>query len=139
MAPTRTHKPQPVNPNQVRQFLADARKKAAAARKNLAIDEETAHQTAYEAILKASLALMLSHGQRPRAQLGHHVAILEFARKHLDPAQAPAFDLFDRMRRKRNIAFYDIAFISDVEAEDAVRAAEDYLKVVATDIQARLT
>ncbi len=134
---TKPHKPQPTNPNQVRQFLADARKKAAAARKNLAIDEETAHQTAYEAILKASLALMLSHGQRPRAQLGHHVAILEFARRRLDPAQAPTFDLFDRMRRKRNIAFYGIAFITDVEAEDAVRAAEDYLKVVAADIQTR--
>jgi len=118
--------------------VADARKKAAAARRTLAIDEETAHQTAYEAILKASLALMLSHGQRPRAQLGHHVAILEFARKHLDPAQAPAFDLFDRMRRKRNTAFYDIAIISDVEAEDAVRAADDYIKVVAADIQTRI-
>jgi uncharacterized protein (UPF0332 family) len=135
---TKPTKPQPVNPNQVRQFLADARKKAVAARKNLAIDEETAYQTAYEAILKASLALMLSHGQRPRAQLGHHVAILDFARKHLDPAHAPAFDLFDRMRRKRNIAFYDIAFISDVEAEHAVRAAEDYLKVIAAEIQARI-
>jgi uncharacterized protein (UPF0332 family) len=135
MAPT---KPQPVNPDQVRQFLADARKKAVAARKNLAIDEETAHQTAYEAILKTSLALMLSHGQRPRVQLGHHVAILDFARKRLDPAQAPIFDLFDRMRRKRNIAFYDLAVISEVEAEDAVRAAEDYLKLVAADIQTRI-
>ena len=135
---TKPHKPQPTNPNQVRQFLADAHKKAAAARKNLEIDEETAHQTAYEAILKASLALMLSHGQRPRAQLGHHVAILEFARKHLDPAQDPIFDLFDRMRRKRNTAFYDLAIISDVEAEDAVRAANDYLKVVAADIQIRI-
>jgi len=135
---TKPTKPQPVNPNQVRQFLADARKKAVAARKNLAIDEETAHQTAYEAILKASLALMLSHGQRPRVQLGHHVAILDFARKRLDPAQAPIFDLFDRMRRKRNIAFYDLAVISEVEAEDAVRAAEDYLKLVAADIQTRI-
>jgi len=133
-----TTKPQPVNPNQVKQFLADARKKAAAARKNLAIDEETAHQTAYEAMLKASLALMLSHGQRPRVQLGHHVAIIEFARKHLDPALAPAFDLFDRMRRKRNIAFYDIAVISEVEAEEAVKAAEAYLRVIAADIQIRI-
>lgn len=132
-----TTKPQPVNPDQVKQFLADARKKAAAARKNLAIDEETAHQTAYEAILKASLALMLSHGQRPRAQLGHHIAILEFAQKHLDPALALTFDLFDRMRRKRNLAFYDIAVISEVEAEEAVRTAEDYLKVVAVDIRTR--
>jgi hypothetical protein len=42
------------------------------------------------------------------------------------------------MRRKRNIAFYDIAFISEVEAEEAVRAAESYLKVVAADIQTRI-
>jgi len=122
----------------VKQFLADARKKAAAARKNLAIDEETAHQTAYEAMPKASLALMLSHGQRPRVQLGHHVAILDFARRHLAPAHAPLLDLCDRMRRRRNIAFYDIAIISEVEAEVAVEAADDYLKVVAADIQSRI-
>ena len=71
-------------------------------------------------------ALMLSHGQRPRVQLEHHIAIIEFARRHLDPALAPLLDLFDRIRRRRNIAFYDIAIISEVEAEGAVRAAEDY-------------
>jgi hypothetical protein len=89
-------------------------------------------------MLKGSLALMLSHGQRPRVQLGHHVAIIEFARKHLDPSHAPAFALFDRMRRKRNDAFYDLALISDVEAEDAVKATEDYLRVVAADIESRI-
>jgi uncharacterized protein (UPF0332 family) len=111
-----TTKPQKIDPKQVRQFLADADKKAAAARKNLVIDEETAYQTAYQAMLKGSLALMLSHGQRPRAQLGHHIAIIEFAQKHLDPGLAGTFALFDRMRRKRNDSFYDIALISDVEA-----------------------
>jgi uncharacterized protein (UPF0332 family) len=122
----------------VKQFLADARKKAAAARKNLSIDEESAYQIAYQAMLKGSLALMLSHGQRPRVQLGHHIAIIEFAQKHLGPGLAPAFALFDRMRRKRNDAFYDLALISDVEAEDAVKAAEEYLRVVAADIQNRI-
>jgi uncharacterized protein (UPF0332 family) len=131
-------KPQKVDPKQVRQFLADAHRKAAAARKNLEIDEETAYQTAYQAMLKASLALMLSHGQRPRMQLGHHIAIIEFAQKHLDLKLAGTFDLFDRMRRKRNDAFYDIALISDVEAEDAVRAVEEYLRVVGKDILARI-
>jgi len=127
-----------VDPKQVKQFLADAHKKASAARRNLKIDEETAHQTAYEAMLKASLALMLSHGQRPRVQLGHHVVILEFARKHIDPAHAQLLDLCDRMRRRRNIAFYDIAVISDVEAEEAVKAAEAYLRVIAVDIRIRI-
>lgn len=102
-------KPQRVNPKQVEQFLADAHKKASAARKNLAIDEETAYQTAYQAMIKGSLALMLSYGQRPRLQLGHHIAIIEFAQRKLAPSFAPTFALFDRMRRKRNDAFYDIA------------------------------
>lgn len=61
---------------------------------------KTAYQIAYEAMLKGSLALMLAHGQRPRVQLGHHIAIIEFAQKNLDPALAPTFALFDRMRRK---------------------------------------
>ena len=127
-------KPQHVDPKQVKLFLADARKKAVAARKNLAIDEETA----YQAMLKGSLALMLSHGQRPRVQLGHHVAIIEFAQRHLDPGLAATFALFDRMRRKRNDAFYDVAIISGVEAVDAVEAAEKYLRVVGADIQKRI-
>jgi uncharacterized protein (UPF0332 family) len=132
-----TTKPQKIDPKQVRRFLADAHKKAAAARKNLKIDEETAYQVAYQAMLKASIALMLSHGQRARAQLGHHVAIIEFAQKHLDAKHAPLFALFDRMRRKRNDAFYDIAIVSDVEAGEAVKAAEDYLKAIDADIDAR--
>jgi uncharacterized protein (UPF0332 family) len=134
---TRT-KPQQLDPKQVRLFLADAEKKAVAARKNLSIDFETAYQTAYQSMLKASLALMLSHGQRPRVQLGHHVAIIEFAQKHLDPGLVATFALFDRMRRKRNEAFYDIALIGEEEAEDAVSAAEAYLKVVSADILTRI-
>ena len=133
-----TTKPQKIDPKQVRQFLADAQKKIVAARKNLVIDEETAYQTAYQAMLKASLALMLSHGQRPRVQLGHHIAIIEFAQKHLDPKLAALFALFDRMRRKRNEAFYDIAVIGGVEAEDAVVAVERYIQVIAADIQKRM-
>ena len=132
-------KPQRIDAKQVKQFLADAHKKAATARKNLPIDAETAYQIAYEAMLKASLALMLSHGQRPRVQLGHHIAIIEFAQRHLSPGLAPIFALFDRMRRKRNEAFYDIALISDTEAEEAVRVADNYLEVVSSDVDTRLS
>lgn len=137
-AKPQTTKPQRIDPKQVKQFLSDAEKKAIAARKNLAIDEDSAYQIAYQAVLKGSLALMLSLGQRPRVQLGHHVAILEFAQKHLDRAMAPAFDLFDRMRRKRNDSFYDIAIIGDVEAEEAVAAAEKYLLAIAAAIRKKI-
>jgi uncharacterized protein (UPF0332 family) len=123
----------------VQQFLADAKKRTRTARKNLAIDTETAFQIAYEAMIKGSLALMLSHGQRPRKQLGHHIAIIEFAQKHLPGAKAGMFSLFDRMRRKRNDAFYDIAIVSETEAKEAVATAEQYLQLVAADIQDRVS
>jgi uncharacterized protein (UPF0332 family) len=134
----KTTKPQPVNRKQVEQFLASAQNKSVAARKNLTIDAEAAYQIAYEAMLKGSLALMLSHGSRPRVQLGHHRAIIEFSQQHLDPALAPTFALFDRMRRKRNDAFYDIALITLTEAEEAVATAENYLRLIANHIAARL-
>jgi uncharacterized protein (UPF0332 family) len=133
-----TTKPQKVDPKQVKQFLADAEKKAIAARKNLSIDEETAYQTAYQAMVKASLAVMLSHGQRPRVQLGHHKAIIEFAQQHLGSAEVGTFVLFDRMRRKRNDAFYDLALISDTEAEAAVMLAEEYVRKVKVEIKKRI-
>ena len=88
-------------------------------------------------MVKASLALMLSHGQRPRKQLGHHIAIIEFAQRHLPGAPAGTYALFDRIRRKRNDAFYDIALVTDTEAEEAVSAADDYLRLVEADIKKR--
>jgi uncharacterized protein (UPF0332 family) len=130
-------KPQRVNPSQVKQFLADARKRALAAKKNLAIDAETAYQIAYEAMIKGSLALMLSHAQRPRKQLGH-IVIIEFAKKNLVGGPVGIFALFDRMRRKRNQAFYDTTFISDTEAQEAVATAESFLRLLADDIKARV-
>jgi hypothetical protein len=59
-------KSQRTDPKQIKQFFANAQKRAVAARKNLAIEPETEYQIAYEAMIKAPLALMLSHGQRPR-------------------------------------------------------------------------
>jgi uncharacterized protein (UPF0332 family) len=131
-------KPQRIDPKQVKQFFADAQKRTSAARKNLAIDAETAYQIAYEAMIKGSLALMLSHGQRPRKQLGHHIAIIEFAQKNLPGCPTGTFALFDRMRRKRNDAFYDIALVSDTEAQEAVAAAEAYLGFVEADLKLRV-
>jgi hypothetical protein len=110
-------KPQRIKPQQVQQFLADAQKRAATARKNLAIDAESAYEIAYEAMILGSLVLMLGHGQPSRKQLGHHIAIIGFAQKNLPGCPATTFILFDRMRRRRNDAFYDVTIIGDSEAQ----------------------
>jgi hypothetical protein len=62
--------PHTVDWAQIERFLASADKKLASAYKILAFDEEACLQQAYEAMLKASLGFMFSHGFRARSQLG---------------------------------------------------------------------
>jgi ADP-ribose pyrophosphatase YjhB (NUDIX family) len=89
-------------------------------------------------MLKASLGFMFSHGFRARSQPGHHVAIIEFVRARIDKKHAGLLTVFDRLRRKRNIALYDdTGFVSHHEAEEALEACRDYLRVIRAEIAAR--
>ena len=46
--------------------------------------------------------------------------------------------VFDRLRRKRNLALYDdTGFVSQRDAEQALESARDYLNVIRSDIAAR--
>jgi uncharacterized protein (UPF0332 family) len=131
-------KPHAVNWAQIDRFLASADKKLASANKILAFDEETCLQQAYEAMLKASLGFMFSHGFRAKSQPGHHVAIIEFVRARIDKKHAALLTILDRLRRKRNLALYDdTGFVSEHDAEEALDAARDYLGVIRADILAR--
>jgi uncharacterized protein (UPF0332 family) len=131
-------KPHIVDWLQIERFLASADKKLTSARKILAFDEEACLQQAYEAMLKASLGFMFSHGFRARSQPGHHMAIIDFVRSHIDKRHAGLLVVFDRLRRKRNLALYDdTGFVSKRDAEQALQSARDYLKVVRSDITAR--
>ncbi len=131
-------RPERVDFAQVGRFLAGATKKLVAAKKMLDIDEEASYQLAYEAMLKASLGFMLTHGTRPRSLPGHHIVIIEFAGKHLGPESQGLVALFNRMRRKRNQALYDVSgIISRQEAEQALETAEKYLGVIREKIQER--
>ena len=131
-------KSQQVDFDQVRRFLAGAGKKLTAARKTLEIDEEASYQLAYEAMLKASLGFMLSFGVRPRSLPGHHVTIIEFAGKRLGKSSQKLIAVFDRMRRKRHQALYDVTgFISTQEAKNALEIAEKYLAIIRKETQKR--
>lgn len=131
-------KRQRIDYDQIRRFLASAAKKLAAAKKALEIDEEASYQLAYEAMLKASLGLMLSFGVRPRSLPGHHMTIIEFAGNHLGKEYKNVIAMFDRMRRKRHQAIYDVAgFISKREAQDALEVAEKYLSIIREEIHKR--
>lgn len=131
-------RPQKVDWAQIDRFLASADKKLISARKILAFDDEAGLEQAYEAMLKASLALMLSHGLRPRSLPGHHVAIIEFVRSHIEAKHSALLTLFDRLRRQRNQALYDdTGFVSHRDAEQGLEAAREYLGVIRAVIFAR--
>lgn len=131
-------KPQTVDWAQIERFLASADKKLASAHKMIEFDEEACLQQAYESMLKASLGFMFSHGFRARSQPGHHIAIIEFVRSRIDKKHIGLLTVFDRLRRKRNLALYDdTGFVSRRDAESALEAAADYLKVIRADIAAR--
>ncbi|MGC1107002.1 MAG: hypothetical protein WA876_10720 [Candidatus Acidiferrales bacterium] len=131
-------KPHRIDWAQIARFLASADKKLTSAHKILTFDEEACLQQAYEAMLKASLGFMFSYGFRPRSQPGHHIAIIEFVRARVDKKHAGLLTVFDRLRRKRNIALYDdTGFVSHHDAKQALETAHDYLNVIRADIAAR--
>src|SRR5438552_16990961 len=131
-------KPHTVDWAQIERFLASADKKLASARKILAFDEEACLQQAYEAMLKASLGFMFSHGFRARSQPGLHIAIIEFVRARMDKKHGGLITVFDRLRRKRNLALYDdTGFVSRHDADQALRSARQYLDVIRADIAGR--
>jgi uncharacterized protein (UPF0332 family) len=131
-------KPHNVDWAQIERFLASADRKLASAHKILAFDEEACLQQAYEAMLRASLGFMFSHGFRARSQPGHHIAIIEFVRARIDAKHAGLLTLFDRLRRKRNMALYDDAgFVSHHEAEEALESALNFIDVIRANITAR--
>jgi uncharacterized protein (UPF0332 family) len=131
-------KPQKVDWAQIERFLLSAEKKLSSAHKMLAFDEEACLQQAYESMLKASLGFMFSYGFRARSQPGHHIAIIDFVRARIDKKHSALITVFDRLRRKRNLALYDdTGFVSRQEAEQALKAARDFLDLIHADVQSR--
>jgi uncharacterized protein (UPF0332 family) len=123
---------------QIERFLQSAEKKLSSAHKILAFDEEACLQQAYEAMLKASLGFTFSHASRIRSQPGHHVAIIEFVRSRIENKHAGLLTVFDRLRRKRNLALYDdTGFVSHHDAQQALKSAAEYLAVIRADVEAR--
>ena len=92
-------KPQKIDWLQIERFLQSAKKKLASAHKILAFDEEACLQQAYEAMLKASLGFMFSHGFRARSQPS--------TTPPEDPHALRCFNSIVVSSRKKNLFFQD--------------------------------
>jgi len=59
-------------------------------------------------------------------------------RSRIDKKHAGLLIVFDRLRRKRNLALYDdTGFVSQRDAEQALESGGDYLNVIRADVAAR--
>jgi len=136
MKQDRRFKKQDYNPQQVKGHLEGATKKLKTAVTISDDDEESSYQLAYEAMLKASLALILKHELRPRSIPGHHIAIIEMAGNLLGDQLTDMLKVFDEMRRNRNNFLYESrSFVSTQELNEALKIAKSFLEIIRNKIE----
>lgn len=120
----------PVDGTKVRDSFALAQRDIKTSKSLLGRDPDWAFSIAYNAILQTARALMFSEGYRPHGR-AQHISAIRFIEVAMGKDATGIIVAFDRMRRKRHRAVYDTAgSVSTLEAENAIRRAEDFLKVV---------
>ena len=83
---------------------------------------------AYNAVLQACRALILSEGYRPRGG-EQHATVVAFVEERLGLSFATQVHRLDQMRRKRHRVIYDVSgLIGKAEAEQAITFAHDFLE-----------
>lgn len=106
--------------DQARSLLGGAIRNISAARKSLAIDEETCYIMAYNAMLKIARALVFLQGFRPIDGQQHKTTI-KISGEILGKDFNQLIKRFDKMRRKRNQLIYDsLVPPSKKETKDAL-------------------
>ncbi|WP_109486426.1 hypothetical protein [Occallatibacter savannae] len=117
-----------IDPRQVLWMLDRAKKQHAIARKLLKDDPDLAVLVAYEAMMGASVAWMLSHGEHPLGK-PDRADVLEFVERSLPDGTTAMLHWFYRIPEGLNGRFYDIPS-NDVGSPDALSVAESYLMIV---------
>lgn len=97
----------------------------------LLLREDTvgAYTMAYDGMLQAGIALILSMGFRPKV-VNFHKTVTAAAGEILGEEYRPMVKKFDQMRKSRHQAVYDAVIISLSEAEAAIKTAQEFIKRV---------
>ena len=97
-------------------------------------DPEWASTIAYQAILRTGRALLFAHGYLP-ADGQQHKTVVEITGKILGEEFSLVVKQFNRLRRKRNLFFYDSEDIGNyTEAKKAFRTARTLLDEIKKEI-----
>ncbi|MBX7149245.1 hypothetical protein K1X76_09160 [bacterium] len=101
-------KPVNIDKKQIALFYKLALEKLGVAQDLASKNPDIAYEILYESALQACLALLHAHGLRPRAQPGHHIAIIEKSKELLkQEVDDDFFEVMQLMRKTRNTMLYD--------------------------------
>lgn len=99
-------------------------------------DPELASTIAYQAMLRMGRALLFSHGYLPTDKQ-QHKAVVEITGDILGPEFHMAIKQFNRLRKKRNVFFYDSEDAHNLtEAKKAIETAKRLFVEVKKKIEA---
>ncbi len=128
-------KKQHPNFNQIEQQMVRAEKDLQTFGLVLDSDPEWACTIAYQAMLRVGRALMFSYGYLP-ADGQQHKKVVEITGKLLGKNFDLLIQYFDRMRRNRNVFFYDSLDTNNkAQARKAYETAVELPKVVKANIR----
>jgi len=98
------------------------------------VDAVGAYTMAYDSMLQAGIALILSLGYRPKV-VNFHKTVVETVRGILGVDYSPAIKKFDQMRKSRHQAVYEAEIISGSEAEIAIKTAREFIKRISLRLE----
>lgn len=123
-------KRQKVNFGQIEKQILRAKKDLETAQDILGKDPEWGATIAYQAMLRAGRAYLFSKGYLP-ADGAQHKTVVELTGKLLGKNYALLVEKFEKMRRRRNIFFYESdPFGTATQAESAVKTASELIQAV---------
>lgn len=131
-------KKEEINFDQINQVLKRAHRHLKSAKILLKNDDqEGCFQFAYQAMLLAGRAFLFSYNLRPRA-IGSHKIVVDFVERAIGKNYRILVRKFDKMRKERHYLIYGIGLVtSKTEAKNAIKSAEDFLKIIENNIQKR--
>jgi uncharacterized protein (UPF0332 family) len=126
-----------VSRTEIDRALARAARDLKTAGKIIEEDPDWGFAVAYNAVLQASRAFMFSQGYRPETSQGHKntFAFMVIA---LGEEYEDLVTYFDRMRKKRNQAVYDISgLITETEAGSLLKKAQGFVSLIRKRLKKR--
>jgi uncharacterized protein (UPF0332 family) len=126
-----------VSRNEILRALQRASRDLKTAEKIITEDPHWGFAVAYNAVLQASRAYMFSQGYCPATAEGHKNTFA-FMGLALGKDYEDLVTYFDRMRKKRNQAIYDISgLITETEAGNLLKRATDFVSLIRRRLKGR--